>query len=335
MSLPQLTADRRFLTDGGLETTLVFQQGLALPDFAAFPLLESEEGRAALVAYYAPYLELAERLGTGFVLDTPTWRANLDWGARLGYDAVHLAVVNHRAVELVAAIAARRPGVQSVINGVVGPRGDGYVVGATMSAPEAAAYHGLQARAFAEAGAHMVSAITMTYAEEAIGVARAAAAVSLPAVVSFTVETDGRLPSGQALGDAIAAVDDAARVAPAYYMVNCAHPTHFARELEAGAPWVARVQGVRANASRLSHAELDEATELDRGDVEELGALYASLGSLLDLRVVGGCCGTDHGHIATIAGALDRAASTIPSTVTSTVSSTIPSTVPSINEVRS
>ena len=335
MSLPQLTADRRFLTDGGLETTLVFHHGLVLPDFAAFPLVDSAEGRAALVAYYAPYLELAERLGTGFVLDTPTWRANLDWGARLGYDAIRLAAVNHRAVELVAGLAAQHPAVTAVINGVVGPRGDGYVVGATMSAAEAAAYHGLQARAFAEAGAQMVSAITMTYAAEAIGVARAAAAVSLPAVVSFTVETDGRLPSGQALGDAIAEVDDACRVAPAYYMVNCAHPTHFSSELEAGAPWVSRVQGLRANASRLSHAELDEATELDPGDIEELGALYASVGSVLDLRVVGGCCGTDHGHVATIAAALDRAGSNGCGQVAAAANTSASATSLSATEVRS
>ena len=174
-----------------------------------------------------------------------------------------------------------------------------------MSAAEAAAYHGLQARAFAEAGAQMMSAITMTYAEEAIGVARAAAAVGLPAVISFTVETDGHLPSGQTLGDAIAQVDDACQVAPAYYMVNCAHPTHFSSELDVGAPWLARVHGVRANASRLSHAELDEATELDRGDIGELGALYAALASTVDLCVVGGCCGTDHEHVATIANALE------------------------------
>jgi S-methylmethionine-dependent homocysteine/selenocysteine methylase len=187
---------------------------------------------------------------------------------------------------------------------VIGPRGDGYVIGTTMSAAEAAAYHGLQARAFAESGAEMISAITMTYVEEAIGVTRAAAAVGLPAVISFTVETDGRLPSGQALGDAIAQVDDSCRVAPAYYMVNCAHPSHFADQLEPGKPWLARVQGVRANASRLSHAELDDAEELDRGDIDELAALYVSLGSVLDLRVLGGCCGTDHEHIATIANAL-------------------------------
>jgi homocysteine S-methyltransferase len=307
MSLPQLSADRLFLSDGGLETTLVFQDGVELPDFAAFPLLDSEEGRASLVAYYTPYLDLAERHGTGFVLDTPTWRANLDWGARLGYDAVRLAGVNHRAVEFVTSLAAQRPDLPTVVNGVVGPRGDGYVVGATMSPAEAAAYHGLQARAFAEAGAHMMSAITMTYGEEAIGVARAAAAAGLPAVISFTVETDGRLPSGQTLGDAIVQVDENSRVQPAYYMVNCAHPTHFASELEADAPWLSRVRGVRANASRLSHAELDEATELDRGDITELAALYASLASTIDLRVLGGCCGTDHEHVAAIAAALDRA----------------------------
>jgi homocysteine S-methyltransferase len=307
MSLPQLTANRPFLTDGGLETTLVFHQGLDLPDFAAFPLLDSEDGRASLVDYYTPYLDLAERLGTGFVLDTPTWRANLDWGARLGFDAAGLAAVNQRAVEFVISLATSRPSVTAIVNGVIGPRGDGYKVGFTMSAAEAAAYHGLQARAFAAAGAEMISAITMTYADEAIGVARAAAAVGLPAVISFTVETDGRLPSGQDLGDAITQVDEVCDVPPAYYMVNCAHPTHFADQLEAGASWLARVRGVRANASVLSHAELDEAEELDRGDVEELGALYASLGSIIDLRVIGGCCGTDHEHVATIAAALDPA----------------------------
>jgi S-methylmethionine-dependent homocysteine/selenocysteine methylase len=301
MTLPQLTADRPFLSDGGLETAVIFQHGVDLPDFAAFPLLDHDEGRATLAAYYTPFLDLAERLGTGFVLDTPTWRASLDWGARLGYDAIRLAGVNHRAVEFVAALAADRPGLTAVVNGAVGPRGDGYVVATTMSATQAAAYHGLQARAFAEAGAHMMSAITMTYVEEAIGVVRAARAVGLPVAVSFTVETDGRLPSGQAIGDAISQVDDTTNGAAAYFMVNCAHPTHFLSELDGDADWLVRVRGIRANASRLSHAELDEATELDRGDVRELAELYGALATSLDLRVVGGCCGTDHEHVATIA----------------------------------
>jgi homocysteine S-methyltransferase len=300
-TLPQLGAGRPYISDGGLETTLVFRDGIDLPDFAAFPLLDTESGRAALAAYYSPYLDLAARLGVGMVVDTPTWRANLDWGARLGYDAVGLAAVNRRAVEFVADLAGRRSEVATVVNGVIGPRGDGYVVGATMSPSEAAAYHALQARSFAESGAAMISAITMTYAAEAIGVARAATAVGLPVVISLTVETDGRMPSGQALGEAITEIDDATNSAPAYYMVNCAHPSHFSDVLDSSASWTSRIRGIRANASRLSHAELDAATELDRGDIDELASLYSELNETLDLRVVGGCCGTDDEHVAAVA----------------------------------
>ncbi len=275
-------------------------------------LLDSDVGRAALARYYAPYLDLADHRRLGMVVDTPTWRANLDWGARLGYDTAALAAVNRRAVEFVTELAGHRPAMDAVISGVVGPRGDGYVVGATMSPSEAASYHGLQARSFAEAGATMLSAITMTYAAEAIGVTQAASAVGLPAVISLTVETDGRLPSGQSLGGAITEIDEATAGAPAYYMVNCAHPTHFSAVLDPTAPWTSRIRGVRANASRLSHAELDAATELDRGDVEELAALYRDLHRDLDLRVIGGCCGTDDEHVAAIATALLRASDQSP-----------------------
>jgi homocysteine S-methyltransferase len=312
MTLPQLTSDAPFLTDGGLETTLVFIDGIDLPDFAAFPLLDTEQGRAALARYYEAYLDLAERFGTGMVVDTPTWRANLDWGPRLGYDAIGLAAINRRAVEFVRGLAEERSGLEYIVNGVIGPRGDGYVVGSTMSASEAAAYHGLQARAFAEAGAGMISAITMTYAEEGIGIARAAAAVALPAVISLTVETDGRLPSGQPLGDAIGQIDASTGSAPAYYMVNCAHPTHFAAQLDPSADWISRVRAVRANASSMSHAELDAATELDRGDITELAELHSALAATIDLRVVGGCCGTDHEHVGRI---YDRLVGTHPAPV--------------------
>jgi S-methylmethionine-dependent homocysteine/selenocysteine methylase len=192
-----------------------------------------------------------------------------------------------------------------VLNGVVGPRGDGYVVGETMSIDEAASYHSIQTKAFAAAGAGMTTAVTMTYVEEAIGVVEAAKAADLPVVVSFTVETDGRLPSGQELGAAIRQVDDATDAAPAYFMVNCAHPTHFAAVLETDEPWVRRVQGIRANASTMSHAELDEAEELDRGYVAGLARAYGELDRRLPhLRVVGGCCGTDIEHITAIADAV-------------------------------
>ena len=185
-----------------------------------------------------------------------------------------------------------------MISGCVGPRGDGYVIGETMSAEEAEAYHSTQIGTFAETAADLVTAITMTYADEAVGVVRAARAAGMPVVISFTVETDGRLPSGQSLGEAIEEVDVRTDGYAAYFMVNCAHPSHFDSVLEPGSGWTDRVMGLRANASRLSHAELDEAEELDVGNPEELALEYVALRERLpQLTVLGGCCGTDHRHI--------------------------------------
>lgn len=283
----------------------MFHAGIDLPDFAAFPLLDTDEGRAALRAYYEPYLALAERKGVGMVVDTPTWRANLDWGARLGYDADRLTEVNRRAVDFVRGLALEHPSVPVVLDGVLGPRGDGYVVEAVMAPAQAADYHALQIGAFASAGADMATAVTMTYVDEAIGVADAARVASLPLVVSFTLETDGRLPSGDTLADAIDRVDAATDGFVAYYMINCAHPSHFASVLEGAGSWLGRVKGIRANASKMSHAELDEAEELDRGDPAELAADYRDLRARLpELRVVGGCCGTDIEHVIAITEAL-------------------------------
>ncbi len=301
MTLRQLTGDQPFLADGGLETVLIYLDGIDLPEFASFPLVQTDQGRETLTAYYTTYVQLAARLGRGIVLDTPTWRASLDWGARLGYDADRLERVNRRAVELVRDVALAHPDVEVVVNGAVGPRGDGYVVESAMSASEATRFHALQARAFADAGVDVMTGVTMTHADEAIGVTRAAVAVGLPSAVSFTVETDGRLPSGQGLAEAIAQVDDATNGAPAYYLVNCAHPTHFHDVVDTDESWTSRIKGVRANASPMSHAELDAATELDRGDIADLAGWYRELRQRLDLRVVGGCCGTDHEHIEAIA----------------------------------
>jgi S-methylmethionine-dependent homocysteine/selenocysteine methylase len=297
--LPQLDAPV-FLTDGGIETTLVFHDGLDLPDFAAFTLLEKPNGRAALDRYFDSYAAIAARDGVGIVLETATWRANPDWGARQGLSVEQLDAINADAVDMLVRTRARHETADApvVISGCIGPRGDGYQLGATMTADEARAYHGVQARAFAATEADLITAITMTYAEEAIGVAEAARAVGMPVVLSFTVETDGRLPSGQELGDAIAAVDAATDSYPAYYMVNCAHPTHFRHVLDGSPAWASRLGGVRANASSLSHAELDEAETLDSGDPIDLAARYQDLRDLVPtLRVLGGCCGTDQRHI--------------------------------------
>ena len=301
-ALPQLSNDI-FLTDGGLETTLVFLEGLDLPCFAAFPLVAHAAGREKLERYFRPYLETARERGIGFILDTPTWRANADWAEKLGYSSQALAAVNRQAVALAEEMreiyATERTRV--VVNGVVGPRGDGYKADSGMTAAEAERYHAAQIETFRGTEADMVSAITMTYPEEAIGIARAARANDMPVAVSFTVETDGRLPSGHRLRSAIEQVDEETGRTPAYYMINCAHPVHFESALAGREPWLDRIRGIRANASTMSHAELDAATELDSGDPAGLGEHYRSLRRHLSrFSIMGGCCGTDHRHIAAI-----------------------------------
>jgi S-methylmethionine-dependent homocysteine/selenocysteine methylase len=291
-----------FLTDGGMETTLIFHHGLELPHFAAFVLLDSVEGREHLKRYYESYLAIARDKGAGFVLDSPTWRANPDWGVKLGYDADALKSINVRSIELLNELRSEweRPNMPCVIDGAIGPRGDGYKAG-NMDASEAEAYHGPQIAAFAEAGADMVTAFTLNGINEAIGVARAAKAHHIPVAISFTVETDGRLVKGETLREAIETVDRETQNAPEYFLINCAHPTHFESALNAGETWVGRIHGVRANASAKSHQELDESETLDAGDTDDLSRRYIELRrSFPAMRILGGCCGTDHRHIAAI-----------------------------------
>jgi S-methylmethionine-dependent homocysteine/selenocysteine methylase len=279
-----------------METVLIFDYGLELPDFASFVLLDQPAGVQALRSYYVRFLDIARERAAGIVLDTPTWRANADWGERLGYSPEALADVNRRGVALLEELRRDAKGMQLVISGCIGPRGDGYQVGDAMTSEEAESYHQAQVETFAGTTADLVSALTLTYVDEAVGIVRAAEKAGIPSVVSFTLETDGRLPSGQALKDAVAEVDAETGAAAAYFMVNCAHPTHFEHVLADGG--LERVRGLRANASSKSHAELDEAEELDQGDPHELAEQYRSLRRAWpNLTVVGGCCGTDHRHV--------------------------------------
>jgi S-methylmethionine-dependent homocysteine/selenocysteine methylase len=296
-------AEWRWVTDGGLETDLIFHHRADLPEFAAYPLVRTEDGRALLRDYYEGYARIAERAGSGLRLESPTWRANPDWGAALGDDATALDDVNRSAVGLMRALAeewgSRVAG--TTVVGMVGPRGDGYVSGGTASADEAAEYHAAQISAFAREGADEVAALTLTDTHEALGVVRAADAAGVPAVVSFTVETDGRLPDGTPLGEAIETVDAAA--APSYFMVNCAHPQHLLPAFATPGPWVERIRGLRSNASTQSHAELDEAENLDEGDLEVLVPAHRMVEQHLpSLEIVGGCCGTDARHVAALWG---------------------------------
>jgi homocysteine S-methyltransferase len=292
------------LTDAGLETVLVFEDGFELPQFAAFPLVDSEDGRAALRRYYEPFLELARDRDVPLVLSAPTWRANTDWGRLLGYEGEDLASVNTRAVAFVESVRdevlepAERGNV--VIEGSIGPRSDAYSPTLLMDADEAERYHAVQLRTFADAGCAQATALTLTYPEEGVGIARAARGAGIPIVVGFTVETDGRLPSGHSIEEAILTVDDSTDGAAEFFVINCAHPTHFADALPEGESR-RRIRGLRANASTLSHAELDEAEELDSGDPADLAERYVALrGDLPELEVVGGCCGTDIRHVTAI-----------------------------------
>jgi homocysteine S-methyltransferase len=303
-SLPQLDGTV-LLSDGGMETTLVFVEGIDLPCFASFPVLENDAGRAAMRRYFEPYLEVARKQGTGFVLEANTWRANPAWGAKLGYSLDELAEANRRAVSFVAEIRGEeeRPGRPFVISAPIGPEGDAYDPDHHMSAEEAHAFHSWQVGVLAGTAADFVAGFTLSYVEEAIGIVRAATAAEMPVAVSFTVETDGRLPSGQALADAIEQVDRETDGVAAYFMVNCAHPSHFLRVLDLPGPWE-RVLGIRANASAKSHAELDESEVLDDGDPAEFADGYLAIRERLpQLTVLGGCCGTDHRHVASVADA--------------------------------
>lgn len=301
-SLPQLS-DKLFLTDGGLETTLVFHDGIDLPYFAAFDLLKTPEGTKRLEDHFRQYARIATDNSVGFILESVTWRASSDWGDRMGYSDIALDAINQQSIKMLDELRNELETENSpmVISACIGPRGDGYDPGFFMSVDQAQNYHSVQIKSFSRSAADMVTAMTVTYVEEAIGMVRAAAAEQIPVVISFTVETDGRLPCGQSLKEAIEQVDAETNSTPAYYMINCAHPEHFENTLAGDGPWLQRIHGIRANASNKSHAELDECEQLDDGDPHELGKAYQAFSkSLKQLNVFGGCCGTDHRHVEAI-----------------------------------
>ena len=304
--LPHLDG-RVMLTDSGIETDIIFGSGRDLPAFASFPLLDDAEGRAILERYYRDHLAVAADHGVGYVLETPSWRSNPDWGTSLGYTQAQLDDLDRAGVAFLSGIRDSSPKVSGPmpLSGNLGPRGDGYAVGTVMSADEAREYHSHQVELFAEQGCDMVSVLTLTYPDEGLGIAQAARDAGVPVALYFTVETDGRLPDGSTLQKAIETIDAAVDGYVAYYGINCAHPDHMAPALAGGGEWIERIRAVRANASRMSHAELDEAESLDDGDPVELASDYVRLRQALpNVTVFGGCCGTDVRHVRAIAAAV-------------------------------
>jgi S-methylmethionine-dependent homocysteine/selenocysteine methylase len=289
-----------YLSDGGLESTMVFHRGIELNHFAAFELLNDPKGEEELWTYFFPYLDLAVKYDYHFVAETPTWRANPDWAFKLGYSTAELDALNRKSVRFMRKLIQDHS-IESdkvLISGNIGPRGDGYIVEKIMTPEEAKAYHREQIRTFAMEDVDMVSAFTMNYTNEAIGVVLAAREFNVPVVISFTVETDGRLPNGDTLEEAINKTDYLTDGYATFFMINCAHPEHFKRVFTGKKDWIQRIGAIRANASLKSHAELEVSESLDEGDRCLIASGYYELkNSLPNLRVIGGCCGTDHSHI--------------------------------------
>lgn len=299
-TFPNVDADL-LLAYVGMETDLIFNRGVDLPGFASYPLLETAEGRELLEGYLKDMIALGKETGTGVILESPTWVANRDRGAALGYAPDALKMLNQQAIALMSEVRATNGDVPTVISANLGPRDDAYAPEAQMSPDEAERYHSEQISTLADTDVDIISGYTLAYPAEVIGIVRAARRFVLPVVISFTVETDGKLPTGSSLEEAILQVDAATDGYAAYFMINCAHPDHFYAVLE-DRPWMSRIKGIVANASRCSHAELDEAEELDDGDPTDLARQLADIRRRFPhIQVLGGCCGTDMRHMAKIA----------------------------------
>ncbi len=299
MDLPQMTMST-FMTDGGLETDLIFNHGIDLPEFAAFDLLKDEDGKEILRKYYLDYLNISKKQCSGFVLEAPTYRANPDWALKIGYSLESLNKLIRISVHELEEIRNEyeNKDFKIALSVCIGPRGDGYTPSNLMSIKSAEAYHSHQIKLAADTNADLVTAMTMNYNEDAIGITLAAKKNNIPVVISYTVETDGKLPSGQSLEEAIISLDNLTDNYVSYYMINCAHPDHFSDILNPTSTWSTRIKGLRANASNKSHAELDGSEILDVGDKDQLAKKYQALKVLLpNLSIIGGCCGTDHTHM--------------------------------------
>ncbi len=295
-NLPQLGNDI-FACYTGMDTDIIYNRGIALPGFASYPLLSTLEGKNILREYYSNLVELARELNVAAILDSVTWVANRDRGAGLNYSREDLKKFNIEAIELIASVREEKGDLPTVLCGQIGPRGDGYEPSNLMSTKEAESYHAEQIKIYSNTEADLVSASTICYAEEAAGIVRAADHYDIPVSISFTVETDGRLPTGMPLKEAIEKVDDESNSRALYFLINCAHPDHFTNILNHES-WMHRLRGVVANASRCSHSELEVAEDLDEGNPYELGSLIGSLRRLYPhFNIVGGCCGTDMRHM--------------------------------------
>ena len=291
---------KTFITEGGVETHMQYKRGHELRHFCLFDLMNDPKAVADLRAYHEGIIEVALKHKTGAVLDGIHYRSSRDWGELLGYSTEGLEDIVVQGIEFYKDLAREFATDDSPmpVSGVVGPRGDAYSVGKVMNATESEDYHSEQVETMRNAGADMITALTFSQVEEAIGVVRAAQSTGIPVVVSFTLGADGNLKIGSSFGDAIEAVDKATDSGPIYYMINCTHPVDFAPAFETPGDWTNRLGGFRPNASSLDHGVLCSLGHLEEGDPVELGQQMAGMARRFPhLNVWGGCCGTDYDHI--------------------------------------
>jgi homocysteine S-methyltransferase len=299
--LPQLNG-HLMTSGGGFETWMQYVDGFTLRHFCGFELLNDKRGEACLRDYHRKLVEAAVANGFGVINEGVHYRASRDWGALTGYSREGLEEINIRGIEFYRDFAREYGSAETpmLVGGVIGPRGDAYNIGRTPDAAEAEDYHSEQIATFRKAGASHITAMTFSSVEEAIGLARAAKAAEMPVVVSFIVGRGGRLLGGETIEEAFTRVDAATGSAPAYYMINCTHPTEFVPGLTDGV-WTKRLGGFLPNAVAMETLDLCKLGHLEDGDPAELGGQMAELAKWFPhVNVWGGCCGTDGRHIGEI-----------------------------------
>lgn len=292
-----------YLTEGGQETEVMYKFGHELPEFAMYPLLDNPAAVADLKGMYERVLDAAARHGCVAMLSGLDYRASPDWGDKLGYSRDGLAEALHRSIDFLRDVARPYRGqAEILIGGMVGPRGDAYALNRTITAEEAEEYHAFQIDTLNATGVDFISAVTFNNVPEAVGLSRAAAKGAAPLGISFTLDSNHRLQSGPSLKDAIEAVDaEAGEARPAFFGVNCSHPTEFEPALEPG-DWILRVRSLRPNASAKDKGELCQLGHLDDGNPVLLGLQMAALARRYPhIDMWGGCCGTWDVHLDEIA----------------------------------
>lgn len=282
------------------------------PDIANAGMVYDENGAAILASIYREYIETAKPFDLPIVILTPTWRASgerLERAGFLGKD------VNRDCFEFLARV---RDGYgmyaeKILVGGILSCRGDAYNTADALDADEAQAYHAYQVGRLASAGVDFLLASTIPASKEAAGMAAVMAECGLPYIISFIIRPSGKLLDGTPLVEAIAEIDVSVSPQPTAYMLNCVHPANARRTIAAGpnnsAQLKSRLIGLQGNASRMSPEELDGRVELDADPPERWARAMLSLHDDFDMRILGGCCGTDNRHIARLvelyAGRLD------------------------------